>query len=344
MKITVNKLLNIGLLIALIVTILILAKKILIPIVFALLFSIVFLPIVKKLEKWGVNQVLSIIITISSALLLIVLIGIALTYFVIDIYADLPKVGDRIAKGSEIIIEEISKLSTISSEEIKDKIRGNFTSILSPAISITRDSVKFSILAIGNTLLVILYTFLLLNYRQKIKKVLFKRKDEESVKRRVEIVNGIKDVVNGYFSGMLIVMVILSFLNSISLWIIGVDYPFFWGILAGFLVIIPYIGTILGGTFPLLYSLATSDSMVQPILILVVYVIVQQIEGNFITPKILGSRINFNMMTIIIAMFFGALIWGIPGLIISVPVIGVLHKIFMHYEDLEPIGELMGSN
>lgn len=344
MQLTLKRSLNIFILVGLIITFLILAKKIIIPLVFAIMFSILFLPFVNKIEKRGISKNLAISITILIILFAITLFSFTMSTFMIDIYEDLPKVGERLSKGLDIIINEVSKLIDVSDQKIKEKIKKNLSSIISQAFSITSNGIKVSILAIGNSLLVILYTFLLLSYRKGIKKILFRNKEGKSAVRRKNLIEGTKKIVSGYFSGMLMIMLILATLNSFSLWIIGVDYPLFWGVLAGSLVIVPYIGTILGGVFPLFYSLATTDTFWQPIAIIIVYVVVQQIEGNFITPKILGSQIDFNMLTIIIALFFGALIWGIPGIIIAVPTVGILQNVFMNYDELKPIGELMSSD
>ena len=113
-------------------------------------------------------------------------------------------------------------------------------------------------------------------------------------------------------------MLILGVLNSFGLWLIGIDYPVFWGFLGAFLAIIPYIGTAIGGLLPFLYALATTSTLWQPMAVIGWFVLVQQIEGNLITPKVLGSSVKVNPFAAIFALFFGGYLWGIPGLILAI--------------------------
>src|SRR5690606_29821586 len=105
----------------------------------------------------------------------------------------------------------------------------------------------------------------LLYYRKGIRTVLFKNKNAAQQKDLSALITEVLDVIRSYAGSMLIVIGILGIVNSIGLWIIGIDYPFFWGILAGVLVVIPYIGTTLGGVLPFLYALATTDTVWQPL-------------------------------------------------------------------------------
>jgi predicted PurR-regulated permease PerM len=128
------------------------------------------------------------------------------------------------------------------------------------------------------------------------------------------------------------------------LWIIGVEYALFWGILAGFLAVIPYIGTLIGGILPFIYSLATADYSWQPGAVVVYYFIVQQIEGNIITPKIVGSDIDLNPLFSIFALIFFGSIWGIGGVILALPIMSIIRIVFDHIESTKALAMLMSSS
>lgn len=335
---------NILIIITLVVALLVVAKQILITAAFSVLISILLLPSVRKFEKIGVNRFFSIIFTVIIVSLIFSLYLSLMTYFLINIYDDLPKISDRLTLGLEKLNNLTFEMLGLSIQEIREKFSQNISNIIDPAFSVTSKGVKLSILTIGNSLLVMLYTVLLLYYRKGIKRVILKSSSSNQTSKIKRIMDEVIDVVKGYFYGMLLVMLILAVLNSLSLWAVGVDYPYFWGVLAASLVIIPYVGTILGGTFPLLYSLATSNNSWEPIAIIIIYVVVQQIEGNIISPKIIGKQINLNMLTIIFAMLFGALIWGVSGIILAVPIVGIIYTIFINYDHLKPYGELLSSD
>jgi predicted PurR-regulated permease PerM len=150
-------------------------------------------------------------------------------------------------------------------------------------------------------------------------------------------------LIQKYLVGVGMVMLLLAIVNSIGLMIIGIEYAAFWGVLAGLLAIIPYIGSIIGGALPFLFALATTGTTWQPLAVIAFYVIIQQIEGNIITPKVVGNQVNINPLISIIGLLVFGLYWGIGGIILALPIISIFKLIFEHFEVTEPIAKLMGT-
>ncbi len=99
--------------------------------------------------------------------------------------------------------------------------------------------------------------------------------------------------------------------------IVGIDHAIFFGVLSGVLTIIPYVGIIIGALFPIIMALITKDSIWYTIRVVIVFTIVQFLEGNFITPKITGSKVSINALAAIIALVIGGKILGISGMILA---------------------------
>ncbi|UKN03832.1 AI-2E family transporter [Paracrocinitomix mangrovi] len=343
MKLSLQNITYLLLSLSIVIVGLIVAKSVLVPLVFALIFTLALTPICNKLESWGFNTVLAIITTFISVT---AIIGIVVTLFsvtFVDIYKELPEIQDKIDAGLVKIENSVNDITGLSDETLEDRIEENKSKILSPLWKFVEGSISSSLAVIGNSLLCLLYTFLLLYYRKGVLKILLNKLSASQKKDRTELLDQIQSVINSYFLGLVIVMLILGTINSLGLWIIGIDYPFFWGFLAGVLVVIPYIGTTLGGVLPFLYALATTDTMWQPIAIVIMYFTVQQIEGNFITPNIVGSKVQVNALTIIVGMIIGGMIWGIAGLILALPLIAILRTVFVRYEATEKLGLLMSE-
>lgn len=323
---------------------LVLAKDVLAPLMFAVLFSLALTPLCNRLEKLGVRKTFSIMLVFL--IITIVLTSLILLFSVTfaNIYNELPAIRVKIDTGLNSIEQNINDITGFTDEKIQSEIKENQSRFLSPLWKFIEGSISASFMTIGNIFLAALYTFLLLYYRKGIRKVLFRRLDKEQKKDRSELITELLDVIKAYASSMLIVMTILSIINSIGLWIIGIDYPIFWGVLAGILVIIPYIGTTLGGLLPFLYALATTDTIWQPAAVVIMYFTVQQIEGNLITPNIVGNKIHVNALTIILAMIFGGLVWGLTGLILALPIVAALRTILVRYESTKNIGLLMSGD
>ncbi len=141
--------------------------------------------------------------------------------------------------------------------------------------------------------------------------------------------------------GQGLVIIILGLLIGSGLWLIGVPYPFFWGFLAGFLEIIPYVGTSIGGILPVFYMLMIADNFWQPLAVVGLYIIVQQIEGNFISPNVMGTSIKINPLFIILGLFVGGIMWGISGMILALPILAISKEFFRSFDTLVPLSYLM---
>src|SRR5690606_17310314 len=111
----------------------------------------------------------------------------------------------------------------------------------------------------------------------------------------------------------------LGTINSLGLYIIGIEHAMLFGFFAAFLNIIPYIGTTIGGSLPVLYALLNYDELWRPIAVLIFYQLVQTVEGNFITPKIVGSKVSINPFIAIVVLIIGGFYWGIAGMVLSIP-------------------------
>jgi len=325
------------------VFILIQAKSLLIPLVFALFFSSMLHPLCSWLERWIPNRVVAILLAFVIALLPVALI---VTYFSVelsDVFRDLGAIGERLKRGVTDLLKLVSTYLPINPGEQEEWLRKNTTALIDGGLNLLTSSLSSSTFFLASLVLVILYTFFLLLYRSAFKNFVLMQFSPNNRDEAKDILGAIQKLTRQYLYGMLLVILILAVLNSTGLWLIGIDYAAFWGSLAAFLAIIPYIGTTLGGTLPFLYAIATASSWWQPLAVVLLYMGIQNIEGNFITPKVVGNSVDLNPMMAILSLFIGGAIWGISGLILALPIVAAL-KVFMeHITVLQPVAELLGS-
>src|SRR6185369_15622792 len=116
-----------------------------------------------------------------------------------------------------------------------------------------------------------------------------------------------------------------------------------FGFLSGLLTMIPYVGITIGATLPTLLALITKDSVWYAVGVVSVHMFVQFLEGNFITSKITGSRISINALAAILALLVGGKIWGIAGMILAVPAVGILKIILLYSSSLRSLVILLGD-
>ena len=141
----------------------------------------------------------------------------------------------------------------------------------------------------------------------------------------------------------MLVIGIVATLNSVGLLLLGVDYAVFFGTLAAFLLLIPYIGIMIGSLLPIVYALVTKDSPVYAVGVAGIFLFVQFLEGNFITPHIVGSKVSVNPLAAIIALILGGQLWGVAGLVLALPLTAILKVVFDNIESMKPYGYLIGE-
>jgi predicted PurR-regulated permease PerM len=316
---------------------------IVLPLLYAVVFSTFLYPLDQFLLKKVKVKWISILLSFASFCIVVGLIFLLFSVHLIDITKSLPSISGTVQEGFNKIMAFVeANLPLFSSESFKLS-SADFSSALSNSIDMFTRGLISSGNFLFNFFLVFIYTFFLLYYRRSFKNFIVYRFEKEDQSEARKVLREIKSTVQAYIGGLGLVVVILAILNSIGLWLIGIDYPLFWGVLGGVLAIIPYIGTVIGGLLPLLYSIATTDTLSQPIMIVVYYILIQSIEGNLITPKVVGDKVDINPLVSILALIFFGNFWGVGGVILALPIISVVRIILGHLDSTRDIAILMSS-
>jgi predicted PurR-regulated permease PerM len=307
---------------------LIVLKDILMPLTFSALFAVVLLPFARRIEN-RTGRIFSIVIVLMASFMVMALI----TWFIINqlsgLVASLPGLEERFYTMVNDASLQLSQLLNISTAEqtqmLKDGLKELSTYVGGLLVS-TSYLLYFFIQ-------VPIYIFLFLLYRDKFRDFFLTFTVDAELKWKKDI----EGVIRAYISGLMIVVLIAGVLNSIGLLALGIDHAIFFGFLSGTLTMIPYVGITIGATLPALLALLTKDSMWYAVGVVAVHGFVQFLEGNFITPKVTGSKISINAMAAILALLIGGKIWGITGMILAVPAIGILKIIFSYSKSLRPL-------
>ncbi|AWM35318.1 AI-2E family transporter [Hymenobacter nivis] len=317
--------------------------SILLPILFAALLSVLLLPLVLRFERWKLSRIWAIIF----ALLLVIVALLGMFYLfgsqIMSLRDELPKLQERAVQYFDQIqqwashkfgYQPISKDQLIESglESFKSSAGGYLGSTLSTTAGV-----------LSVTTLVPIYIFCFLYYRDHMRQFLFRFVKPDRRTDVLHTMDSIQVVVQAYIQGLLTVIVIVSVLNSIGLLVLGVKFAVFFAIFASVLAIIPYIGILVGSAIPALVTLVDTGSPTKALGVVGVFVFVQFLEGNFITPMVTGSKVSINPMAAIIALILGGELWGTPGMILSIPLVAVLKVVFDANKNTEPWGFLLGD-
>jgi len=191
-------------------------------------------------------------------------------------------------------------------------------------------------------LLMLIYVFFLLVNRDKFSEFLMKYIPDKNKQQTEEIMDKIKMVANRYLWGRVQVMFVLSIMYTITFYAYDLEYSALLIIFGVLVTIIPYIGPFLSGLFPIIFMMIMSTNSAEIISFTIIVLIIQLIESYVLEPVIIGSEIKQSPLFVVIAIVLGSAIWGVAGLILFVPLFGVMKIIFDNTKGLEPVGFLVG--
>lgn len=315
----------------------------LISLLFAALFSILLHPICDRFEKWGMPRIVAIVFSII--IFFAVLVGLVyLVVIQVSSFGDaLPTFASKAETFIESTIAWIEQNFAVSRNQQVSEGKKYLLNMLGESRNLMAQTVVSAGGLLGTAVLVPLYVFFFLLYRDFFRQFVYKAFQGISNSRLDRVLNKIYEVIQSYMSGLLLVIGIVGVLNTVGLWILGVDYAVFFGFLAAFLILIPYIGIFIGSILPAVYSLVTMDSPWVSLGVIGVMSVVQFLEGNFITPNIVGSKVSINPLAAIVMLLLGGKLWGLAGLILALPLTAIIKVILDSNPDLEPFGYLLGE-
>ena len=315
--------------------------KILSPFFIAVIIAYILYPLVIRFERKGMKRSVSIIVIYSFATLVLVFFGVFIMPHVLtnakELFNTLPHITN---KYQDIFNSFISKIKTSNwPPEIKGLI---FSEIDHGTAFVQRyaSQIMKKTLAIVASSLVILFDIVLsmiiayyfLKDIEDIKRSFLMLAPKRMRNNLINIGRELNGIVTHFIQGQLLTAVIVGFMETLGLFIVHVKYPFILGILGGIANIIPYFGPILGA-IPAV-AIALLQSPAKALMTAIVFVVVQQIDNAFISPKIIEGKLGLHPITTIIAVLIGGEFFGIIGMLVGVPITAMLKVIFKRMIDI----------
>jgi predicted PurR-regulated permease PerM len=315
-----------------------------IPITYGIFFALMLKPVSGWFERRGVDRLIAVVLTLLTAGAIVL----SVILFFFNQVQEILTEADDIYSGLVETLYEWAEYGGgsfgLTGAEVEEYIDKALTSVSDQPFGIVSTGLSTSGVLIGNFSLIMIYTFFFLLYRTAIRNFMIGQLRRDIQQEGQQTMKEVQEVAKNYLGGMGLVMLILGILNSFGLWAIGIDYYLVWGFLAAVLGIIPYIGTAIGGLLPFVFTIATTESFWAPLLVVLLYTTVQFIEGNFITPKVLGSSVKLNALAAIMAVLLGSFFWGIAGIVLAIPILAMIRIILTHVEPLRPVALLLSDD
>lgn len=310
------------------------------PLLLAFALAYLFYPVIIRMEKRGLNRVVSVSIIFTALLALVVFSVMALIPKLLQdgggFLGELPenmtkatamlenaarKAGVQFGfsgSGTNLFIkEQAARLSASVVEKMNGAFSGLFTNIF-----------KF-LMIILNVLLVPLFFFFMILDFEKIKKEIKQYIPVRYLPTAYKYMEKVNVILSGYIRGKLVVALILAVMYGAGLHFTGLKFGFVIGFVSGLLSIIPYVGSVAGFAAAILISLAYYQGIGLIIGVCVVYLIAQLLETYIITPHLVGNSVGLNAFVTILAIIIGGNLMGVMGILIAIPAAAILKALLI---------------
>ena len=324
--------------------IVVVGKEILSPLIFSCLFSILLLPLAKFLQyKLHLPRSAASMISVLLFLAIVALIIYVIASQISNLADDWPKFQDQLNNSLNSLQDWVSQKFHVTARKQLTYVHTATTKIMASGTTV----IGATLLSLSSILLFLIftfiYTFFFLLYRSLIMKFLESVFQDDNKALVHEIVEQVQFIIRKYIIGLLIEMAIVAGFVCLVFWALGVKYAILLGLLTGVFNIIPYIGIFTALIISSLITFATATLASKVILVAVTLVVTHLIDSNILLPVIVGSKVRINALVTVLGVIIGEMIWGIPGMFLSIPVIAVLKIIFDRVESLQPWGIILGD-
>ena len=327
------------------------ARDVLLPIVLAILLTLTLRPVVRGMQRIGITPGISAVL---------VMLAIGLGFGVAGYFLSGP-IGDMAARAPQIGTEVQQKLAGLMDRLASIQEVGQQVTEMTDAAGATGEGEKVEVVvdqsgpipaAVGSVASItsslvaamILTLFLLASgdfYHRRIVEALPKLHDK---KRALTIVRDVEKQISRYLGAITMINAGLGLAIGIALWIIGLPMPHVWGTLAFLLNFMPFIGAIIGTVSVGAFALVSFDSVPYALLAPLAYFTLTTIEGNFVTPMLVGRRLELNIVSVFVTVAFWIWLWGVPGAVLAVPFLVVVKAICDHVPSLKAFGSFLSGD
>ncbi|GAA4437239.1 AI-2E family transporter [Ravibacter arvi] len=328
---------------ALIVALLYTLQSVLVPLMFSILIAISLFPVCRFLENLRLSRLSASLLSVFFAAILLGGLIWFLVHQVIVINSDAAAIQTKFMRIFDEIQQWVSTRFGIDQSQVTDRLKEALNKGISNAGTYLTTAFNSVGGILAGVIIVPLFTFFLLYYRDFFRDFFFLAFESTPNETIHEVLNKIYYAVQSYLLGLVTVMGIVAVLNTVGLWFLGIQYAWFFGIFASLLMLLPYIGIAIGSILPAIFALATKDSAWYAVGVIGWFQVVQFLEGNIITPNIVGSKVSINPLMAVIALLLGGMLFGLAGLILALPITAVLKVFFDAIPSMKPYGFLIGE-
>jgi predicted PurR-regulated permease PerM len=322
-----------------------LASAFFIPLVLAMLLSILFAAPIRTLQRFSVPPPLGAVLVVGC-----LLGGLGLGIYRLalparDWMAKLPEAARQIegkVKDVKQSVREVTKagqevdrLTNLDTGEKTQRVEVRKPSLGESLVEPTQD------ILVGGGIVVVLLFFLLASGDTFLRKLVTVLPRFEDKKSAVEISRQIEQDISTYLLAITVVNALFGLAVATAMYFLGMPNPLLWGVMAGFLHFIPFLGAVIGISVVTLVAAVTLDGIGTILLVPTAYFSLNIIEEYVVLPLVMGRRLMLNPVIVLVWLIFWTWLWGVPGALMAVPLLAIVKIICDHVEPLSAFAEFI---
>lgn len=335
----------VGIFILMLFGVLFFARDLFLPIVIGVLVALTLSPIVRAAARLGMPEPVSAVILVVGATLLLGVGAYALSGPVATMLSELPAMGRELRIKLDGLLDTL-KAAQDATSEVENMASGNDST---QTVAIEQPS--FLTLAAGTALSMISLTvaglvlamFLLASENLFYEKLVAALPTFGDKRRAVRTVRDVERQISRYFLTITVINACLGLAIGLAMYAVGMANPVLWGVLAFSLNFMPFVGAVVGAGAVAAFGLIGSESLLIGLLPAAVYLSLTTLEGQFITPAILGKRLELNIVAVFLTVLIWSWLWSIPGALMAVPFLVMVKVICDNTDSLSVFGSFLGA-
>jgi len=319
----------------LIILVLVVGKPFLVPLTWSLLIALASIKFIERIEKKTIMpEGLVISIFLLFIMLFVVLIGYFFYIELSHIFKDLPTISEKIS----LRLHDLSIALKNTGIHIPDHIdKGFISDWVENHSNLLMGFISELGMDIWSIILIMFYLFFLLYYRDLIPQFFTRKiKDTDKLASMKERLDKSMALIRSYIYGLFLLTLISAVMNYLVFLLFGLKFALFFAVFLAILNLIPFVGNPIGLVVIMLFAIVTKDNMLIPVLIFVALFVMNFLQDNVIRPLLMGDKMKINAFTVFIAIIIGGMIWGVSGMILFIPIAGIVKIVLEGHEIHKP--------
>lgn len=314
------------------------------PVVTALVLTIILSPLADKFNGLGLPNALASLLSLIIFFAVVMLALALILQPAVDLFDRLPTMARQVSDRFAELRNEFGWLGEINEQLASLMNRGGQREVVLASPSLLETVAFATPSLVIETILTLLMAYFMIEARVRLRqKLLFGRTSFGTSIKAARVLREVQDRVAAYILTVGWINALVGVVVAIGAWALGVEAPIMWGGLAAILNFLPYIGpTIMIGLLAL-FGIGTTDTVFVGLIPAAAYLALHTVEANVVTPSILGARFTMNPVMILIALSYFSWIWGVFGALLSVPILLIITALFDHIGTPNLVGFVFGE-